>query len=48
MKLGLNPGLWKRSLVQLPTKLSQDLATYKNQRVHSILKKKKADNEDHT
>ena len=48
MKRGLNPGLWKRSLCLLPTKLSQDLAIFKNQRVYSILKKKGADNEDHT
>ena len=47
MKLGLNPKLWNRSPVLLPTKLSQDLAIFKNQRVYSILKKK-ADNADHT
>ena len=41
MKLGLNPGLWNQSLGLLPTKLSQDLANIKNQRVYSILKKKK-------
>ena len=41
MKRGLNQGLWKWSAVQLPTKLSQDLAAFKNQRVDSILKKKR-------
>ena len=41
MKPGLNPGLWNQSLGLLPTKLSQDLAKIKNQRVYSILKKKK-------
>ena len=48
MKMGLNPGPWHQSLGLLPTKLTQDLAKTKNQRVYSILKKKKADNEDHT
>ena len=41
MNLGLNPGLWNQSLGLLPTKLSQDLAKIKNQRVYSILKKKR-------
>ena len=50
MQLGLNLGpleTWKQSLGLPPTKLSQDLPIFKNQRVHSIVKKK-ADNEDHT
>ena len=41
MKLGLNLGLWNQSLGLLPTKLSQDPAKIKNQRVYSILKKQK-------
>ena len=41
MKLGLNLGLWNQSLGLLTTKLSQDLAKIKNQRVYSILKKQK-------
>ena len=48
MKLGLNPGLSNWSLSLLPTELSQDLAKFKNERVYTIVKKKKADNEDHT
>ena len=41
MKRILNPGLWNQSLGLLPTKLPQDLTKIKNQRVYSILKKKK-------
>ena len=48
MRLRLNLGLWRLSVGLLPTKLRQGLAKIKNQRVYSILKKKQADNEDHT
>ena len=41
MKLGLNPGIRNQSLGLLPTELSQDLAIFNNQRVYSILKKKR-------
>ena len=40
MRLGLNPGLYNWSLGLLPTKLSQDLAKLKNERVYAIVKKK--------
>ena len=41
MKLRLYRGLWNQSLGLLPTKLTQDLAKIKHQRVYSRLKKKK-------
>ena len=41
MRLGLNLGLWNLSVGLLPTKLRQGLAKIRNQRVYSILKKKK-------